>query len=293
MLDRSEVGRWGYLKEDFRLFHLKDSLAQRMDAHYHEFDKLILPLHGKVTYLVEGVTYYLKPWDVLLVRHSLIHRPIIDPSEPYERVVLWMGPLWLKRRSGDQEPLDQCFTVTRDRGFHLLRLPAERRLEYMSLIQRMEEAARSQAFGASRMADTLCQQLMILVNRDVLADNPEKLQQDSYRRDPKIEEIRQYIAAHLPEPLSVELLAQRFYLSRYYLMHRFKEITGYTVHQYISQKRLLLAGELLSAGLPVMASAEQAGFCEYSTFLRGFQNTFGVSPREFQRRALSQREEGS
>ena len=44
MLDRSEVGKRGYLKEDFRLFHLKDSRAQKVDYHYHAFDKLILLL---------------------------------------------------------------------------------------------------------------------------------------------------------------------------------------------------------------------------------------------------------
>ena len=49
MLDRSEVGKRGYLNEDFRLFHLKDSRAQKLEYHYHEFDKLILLLGGKVT----------------------------------------------------------------------------------------------------------------------------------------------------------------------------------------------------------------------------------------------------
>ncbi len=62
MLDRSEVGKRGYLDRDFRLVHLKDSLAQKIDYHYHEFDKLVIFLGGKVTYVVEGVTYFLKPW---------------------------------------------------------------------------------------------------------------------------------------------------------------------------------------------------------------------------------------
>ena len=42
MLDRSEVGKRGYLDRDFRLVHLKDSLAQKIDYHYHEFDKLVI-----------------------------------------------------------------------------------------------------------------------------------------------------------------------------------------------------------------------------------------------------------
>ena len=81
MLDRSEVGKRGYLDRDFRLVHLKDSLAQKIDYHYHEFDKLVIFLGGKVTYVVEGVTYFLKPWDIVLIQHNLIHRPIIHAEE--------------------------------------------------------------------------------------------------------------------------------------------------------------------------------------------------------------------
>ena len=151
----------------------------------------------------------------------------------------------------------------------------------MQEIQRLEEALREREFGASRMADTLCQQLLIRVNRDILRDRTAQDQVDSYRIDPKIEEILHYIAAHLGEELTVESLSKRFFISRYYLMHRFKAVTGYTVHQYISQKRLLRAGELIRSGVPVMKAAEQAGFGEYSTFLRAFQGTFHMSPREF------------
>ena len=64
-------------------------------------------------------------------------------------------------------------------------------------------------------------------------------------------------------------------------MHLIKDVTGYTLNQYNSHKRLLRAGELIRAGTPVMKAAEQAGFGDYSTFLRAFQNTFHMSPREF------------
>ena len=49
MTDRNEISKRGYLKENFRLFHLKDSRAQEVEYHYHAFDKLILLLGGKVT----------------------------------------------------------------------------------------------------------------------------------------------------------------------------------------------------------------------------------------------------
>ena len=76
------------------------------------------------------------------------------------------------------------------------------------------------------MADTLCQQILIQVNRDFLRANTAPAETDSYHLDPKMEEILHYIAANLEGDLSVDALAARFYMSRYYLMHRFKEITG-------------------------------------------------------------------
>ena len=124
--------------------------------------------------------------------------------------MVWLGREWMHARSDPEEPLDQCFEIARERGFHLLRGGGEQRLSYMQSIQRLEEALRSREFGGHRLADTLCQQLLIAVNRDILADRTTREETDSYRVDPKIEEILRYITAHLEEPLSVEGLARRF-----------------------------------------------------------------------------------
>ena len=145
----------------------------------------------------------------------------------------------------------------------------------------MEESLNSSEFGAEQLSELLCQQIMISINREVLSSRTALEEKDSYQIDPKIEEIRRYISEHLSGDLSVDTLSKTFFLSRYYLMHGFKEVTGYTVHQYIRQKRLLLAGEQIRGGTPVMKAAEIAGYSEYSTFLRAFQNTFHMSPKEF------------
>jgi len=278
MLDKSEVGKRGYLNENFRLFHLKDSRAQKMEYHYHEFDKIIFLLSGKVTYTVEGKRYFLQPWDILLVQHDMIHQPVIDPAEPYERIVLWLNSGYLDRY-GEHE-LDKCFHLARERNFHLLRADKENRGRYRRLLEQLEEALKTEGFGSHLLADTYFLQLLIAVNRDILKDNTEE-HKESYHFDPKIEGILRYISEHLADDLSVERLSGVFYLSRYYLMHRFKEVTGYTVHQYVTQKRLQKAVRLIREGVPVMKAAEQSGFGEYSTFLRAFQAAYRVSPKEF------------
>jgi len=269
----------GYLLEDYRLFHLRDSRAQVMEYHYHDFHKLVLQLDGQVVYHIEGKSYLLQPMDILLVGRNLIHLPEIDPSQPYERIVLWIDPGFLERR-GEGEDLNGCFKLAAQRGFHLYRPRGEDRARYRVLFDQIERAEAEDGFGARLLADTFVRQLLVALNRQLL-EAPAGIDGTSYRFDPKMEEITHYIRDHMGEPLHIDQLAGTFYLSRYYLMHRFKKVYGCTVHQYIRQKRLQRAAELLRQGVPVQKAADEAGFGDYSAFLRAFRAAYGRSPREW------------
>ena len=90
--------------------------------------------------------------------------------------------------------------------------------------------------------------------------------------------VADYISEHFDETITLDLLADRFYISKYYMMRLFKQETGYTLGQYISQKRLLLAKELLSSGVPGTQVCYDCGFKDYSTFSRAYKQLFGVTP---------------
>jgi quercetin dioxygenase-like cupin family protein len=66
----SDKVKRGYLNEDFHFFRLKDQKKNEFEYHYHDFNKIIIFLSGEVTYLIEGKSYILKPWDILLVGHK-------------------------------------------------------------------------------------------------------------------------------------------------------------------------------------------------------------------------------
>ncbi len=279
MLDKSEVGKRGYLTEDYRLFHLRDNREVKLDHHYHEFDKIVLQLGGRVTYNIEGKSYLLQPMDILLVSRNLIHLPVIDTSEVYERMVLWISRDFLSRFSSEGSDLASCFDLTARRQFHLFRPRGEDRNRYRELFDAVK-AARSDGFASDLLTDTCVLQLMIALNRDLLTETT-PVETSSYRFDAKMEEVTDYIRSHLEEDLTIEHLAGRFYLSRYHLMHRFKEIYGCTVQQYIRQKRLQRSAALIREGVPVLKAAEDSGFGDYSVFLRAFRAAYGKSPRDW------------
>ena len=267
-----DADKRGYLLEDYRLFHLKESRAQRFSYHYHEFDKVVVFLSGQVTYTVEGRAYFLSPGDLLLVPHHHIHQPDIG-GDIYERFILWLTPEFLAK-----EGLDTCFREAADTGFLLIRPTDALRRQLMGLLNRLEAALADEDFGHALLARTYCLQFLIALNRGNRG-NLASEGQSVYTSDPKIEEIMAYINAHLPQALTVPELAGRFYLSPSWLMHRFKEVTGCTVHQYILQKRLILAASLIRNHTPVMKAARQSGFSDYSTFLRAFQAAYHMPPK--------------
>lgn len=280
MLDRSEIGKRGFLHEPYRLFHLRDDRALALDYHYHEFDKLVLMLGGRVTYHIEGRSYPLQPMDVLLVSRNLIHLPEAEPGTAYERMVLWISRDFMSRYSGPDAPLADCFDLTARRGVPLYRPRGEDRGRWRARFEEVEAAAGDGGFAAPLLADTCVLRLLIELNRSVLAA-PEEMDPASYRFDPKMEEVTRYILDHLPEELTIDRLAGTFFLSRYYLMHRFKEVYGCSIHQYIRQKRLQRAAEAIRRDVPVLKAAGDAGFGDYSVFLRAFRETYGKSPREW------------
>ena len=90
--DSKNISREGYLHENYHYFHLRDTAGQERSFHFHDFDKIVLLLSGKVDYTVENTVYPLQPWSLLLVRHHAIHRALIDVSAPYERIILYLDP---------------------------------------------------------------------------------------------------------------------------------------------------------------------------------------------------------
>lgn len=270
----------GYLNEDFHLFHIKDKKNQVFDYHYHDFHKIVIPLSGDITYFVEGKTYYLKPFDVLLVSRFDIHKPVIGTDRAYERIVIWIKNEFIEKQQLNEDDITMCFTNAAQRGHGLLRMQTDIKIQIQELLFQLEHSMESPEFASALLSTTYFLQLMIHINR--ISQNYDCGEDtSSFKYDRQIEEVLKYINNNLIEDLSNDALADRFFLSKYHLMHKFKKETGYTLHSYIEQKRLVHASANIQKGIPVMKAALECGFLDYSTFLRAFRKKYGSSPREY------------
>lgn len=273
----------GYLKEDFKYFHLTtEKKAPRFAYHYHDFHKVLLFLEGKVSYWVEGRSFDLLPGDIVLVPAGELHCPVLSQPTTYERIILYISPEFLSSLSDGTDTLDFCFARAARHQSNVIRLPSPYRPRLSAICSQIEEELERQKktarlFGGALYGKALVTQLLVLLNRG--SENQGSIFLQNTSQNPRVLQILEFIGAHLSEDLSVERIASQFYISRYHLMHMFKEATGYTVGNYVTLKRLLYARSLIEKGTPVIQACYLCGYQNYSSFSRAYKKHFQESPR--------------
>lgn len=275
---QQEALKSGYLLEKFRLFHLKDDSPKEYEYHYHDFHKLIWFISGEVEYHIEGKSYRLEPHDILLVNRGEIHKPFVTAGTEYERYVFYISPDFLDEHSEGEDTLDLCFRMALKEQGNVIRLSPSESRTLFETVKLLDKAGKEEIYASRMYCRILFLKLLIELNRCCIS-NPEVFHKMA-RYDKKVVEIIHYINENLASDLTIETLSDKFFLSKYHMMRKFKEETGYSMHQYILEKRILAARNLILEGSAATVASVECGFKDYSTFSRAYKKLLGQLPSE-------------
>lgn len=264
----------GYLLESFRLFHLRGSGNVQVDFHYHDFYKVLMLCSGSGGYSVEGRRYSLQAGDIVLLGSRCVHRPEFSAELPYERIIIYIDPAFLSAHSDAHCDLRTVFSG--EEG-HVLRCGKESCRRLFVLAEELEAELAQDAFGKVLVSQGQLLRLLVEIGR-CLQGGTETRAKPIVPNDERIRRLLEYIDGHLSEELNVDSLAERSYLSKFHLMRKFKEEVGISLHEYITQRRLILARDLIAKGEPVTEVCFKVGYRSYSAFFRGYVKLFGVTP---------------
>lgn len=284
----------GYLDEKFKLFYIIDQEQKTLEYHYHDFHKILIFLQGNVSYVIEGKQYDLKPFDIILVRAGEIHRPVIHDTSAYERIIAYISPAFFEECRKEGNDLYQCFARSQAQQAGLIRPAGQPSSPAQNLPGRQAPSAApassliqvchalASGFSDNQFACGLYRKIKfmefrILINRIVMEDTFSY--KEAMTSNPSFQSILKYINDHLTEDtLSIDTISQAAFLNRSYLMHLFKEETGYTIGKYISEKRLFLARSHILNGIPVTEACYRSGFKNYTSFYYAYKNKYGSAP---------------
>jgi AraC-like DNA-binding protein len=101
----------------------------------------------------------------------------------------------------------------------------------------------------------------------------------------RLRRARAFIDERFHEPIDLDDIARQACLSRYHFLRSFRRVFDVTPHQYLTQKRLERAKELLSeSDLPVTEICFEVGFHSLGSFSSLFQRHVGHAPGRYRRR---------
>ena len=151
------------------------------------------------------------------------------------------------------------------------------------LMNKLYNEIRQKRPGYEVLVRSYVMQLLVFAYRN--RNEWRKEAEDSLRRaNKRIFEILNYINTHYAENLSLESVAQKFYISKFYLSHAFKEVTGFTFVEYLCNVRVKEAQRLLyKTNLSVADIAQQVGFGTVTHFGRVFRKISGESPVRYRK----------
>ena len=267
-----EYEKRGYLLENFRLFHLQTDRAPAVDFHFHEFCKVLFLVSGKGGYVVEGQRYQLQSGDIVCIDSRAVHRPEFEENVDYERIILYVDPVFLQKESTEESCLLDCF-----HHGHVLRLKEPARRKLFDMAANLEKELNKQEFGRDIASNAALLRLLVQLGREQRRENALQITPEM-AQSKRTMELMAYIDAHLEEDLNIHDLAEQFYVSKYHMMRQFRKETGYSIYDYLSKLRLLHARELMQKGMRATEACYRSGFRCYSSFTRSYAKHFGSTP---------------
>lgn len=232
---------------------------------------LIYVVSGKGKWIVEGEEIPFEENSVYIFKPLTYYTVNTSGSDTFDRYCISFPRAALHERM--LKGLDSMFLIGKEESTYaeieyFPKDDVERVLSSLDYVDKLADDQKDQY-----LATVVSQLLILLTSSDI--EFPYSASDETNAR------IAAYINhnvtnGHIP---SLDEIAKRFFISKYYLCRMFKKKNGVSVHTYINQKRIMLAKQYIDSGMSASAAADMVGYTDYSAFYRAYVKVVGDSPK--------------
>ena len=235
--------------------------------HCHEDYEILYVLDGNGKSIVEGIEYPMRPGTLMIFSPFEYHCLMMEPDMPYERYVLFFNVSDLSpdiremiENADGENGIKSCFYSADSISPSLISI--FERFENSTILPEKERRTYAK----------------LLVSEIVLLLSVVKKERIPYNEIELGARVIRYLNDHIDKDITLDKLAKKFFVSKYYLCRAFKKHNGISVHGYINQKRVMYAKSLIESGETASGAAYKVGFGDYSAFYRAYVKIVGKAP---------------
>ena len=236
-------------------------------SHCHDKYEILYVIDGSGRMVIEGTLFDIKPGTLIVIRPFEYHSMQLDSSSVYERYVLHFA---------ESDLVDEALNLLRAmldgvEGSGKLYTHTALSKNVRPVFERFDTAESLPDNEKAIYLKTLLSELMVFLS----VSGGEHIGISEGELGARV--IR-YLNENIYRNISLDTLARRFFVSKYYLCRAFKKHNGVSVHGYVTHKRVLYAKQLIEQGESASAAAYKVGFGDYSAFYRAYVKIIGRAP---------------
>ncbi len=279
-----------YIHKTFDEYLLVDKTNNHTDSskrwdHYHDFYEMYYYLGNEMTYFIDNEVYTVRENDLVFIQPFLFHRTVYQHENERNRILILFHPKILQQISLYSEELSgkmqELFVSKRKVSFRNDK--SKKRLDHA--VMHLYNIFRTITSDYKKIA-MLCALIELFITiLDLSSD--EIYEASTPKLSPKdklVYKVIKYINENYTQPITLEDICNTLYVSKFYLSHTFKEITGVTVINFINKKRLSEAERLLRySSLNITEVCHAAGFNSVGHFINLFSKDYQCTPNAFRK----------
>jgi len=255
-----------YADYSHKLTHFPTPDSVSFQLHSHNRHEIFYMLQGDVDYSIEGTRYHLQKGMLLISASGQVHHlNINDTKAPYERTVIMFS-------LGLLPPVMEQQIFPPEGGNRVFLLNEREQIWFEETCLGLEKSN----LGEKAMRDSLSAMIRILFTK--LSSVPEVTGRADPVQNDVVNQIVRFINSNLTAPLNLEMIEKNLYRDKAHLNRIFKGVLGCSIWEYVIQKRVHAARQVLFKTGSVSAAFAASGFHDYSVFYRNYVRCTKMSP---------------
>lgn len=249
--------------------------------HLHYDKDLVIEYFRKGTTSkhIEGNIYSICEGDIVIITPAELHVPLRTDDCYIEKISIHISESLLSVFGGDQTVFFDKI-VNKEKGIGNIIISDI--VRELGLDKELDQCLRyAQDFSLESQVLLSCKiiELLAKISKFIEKDTIKDLSPTSSNKI--INQMINYINRHYTEDITLDILAEKFHFSKYYISHLFKDYVGVSPYDYLIIRRLYICNDLIRGKHTIKEACFLVGFHNYSNFYRLYKKHFKITPQQF------------
>ena len=252
--------------------------------HFHNEYEIFYILEGERLFFFNNRNFVASKGDLILVDTNLIHmtKSVSADDSGHNRIILYVNSDKMQELDKKYPPLQLVRFFHQHYGIY--HLTPQQQEHFMDLYYLFKRECREKKHNYKQAVELAVTTYFLGLTRELDIHAQEGPLDAEIGKNKHVYEIADYLSQHCEQPLSLDELAGRFYLSKYYACRAFKEVTGYTISEYVNIHRIQRAKRYLEeTTLSISEIADMVGYGTMTHFEKTFKIYMTISPLKYRK----------